>query len=421
MRIVRGLPVAVRDQATGTVVSRYNYDAFGARELEAGAELMDVGFTGREYDAETGLYHFRARVYDPDVGRFVQSDPIGFAAGDLNLYAYTWNDPGNWSDPSGLAVTTDWTIRSAAAVRLASRAVTGAAKKVAKEMVEESIEDATLCLASNAASVIGSFAANYATGGLMFDPDDPIKRVAECASEVMPLCGCKGGGVGAGSSFVPGTEVLTPDGKVAIEDLREGDLVVARHEVTGELGEFPITSLMAREAPGVIWLTLEDAAGKTSTLGVTDEHPLFVVGRGWTKAAEVETGYAVRDEGMRSLRVVAVEIDDTVQLVHNLEVLGPRTYFVGTLSAWGHNGDGAYVIFYEKGKPYVGKGDCDRANKSAKEHLGKGDKITSVRTFKAKGRKASFKLEDALICKLGGLENLQNEINSPGKKYRGRK
>lgn len=60
-----------------------------------------MGFTGREYDAETGLYYYRARHYDPGTGRFIQSDPLGLAAGDVNLYAYTWNDPANWTDPSG--------------------------------------------------------------------------------------------------------------------------------------------------------------------------------------------------------------------------------------------------------------------------------------------------------------------------------
>jgi RHS repeat-associated protein len=75
----------------------------------------------REYDAETGLYHFCARVYDPDVGRFVQSDPIGFAAGDLNLYAYTLYNPGDWSDPSGLALTsTIWRPPGRIHVSLAS-------------------------------------------------------------------------------------------------------------------------------------------------------------------------------------------------------------------------------------------------------------------------------------------------------------
>ncbi|NSX56931.1 RHS repeat-associated core domain-containing protein, partial [Parasulfitobacter algicola] len=38
-------------------------------------------------------------AYDPALGQFIQKDPIGFAAGDLNLYAYVWNDPYNWTDP----------------------------------------------------------------------------------------------------------------------------------------------------------------------------------------------------------------------------------------------------------------------------------------------------------------------------------
>jgi len=48
-------------------------------------------FTGREYDSETGLYFYRARYYDPAIGRFISEDPIGFQGGDLNLYAYIGN------------------------------------------------------------------------------------------------------------------------------------------------------------------------------------------------------------------------------------------------------------------------------------------------------------------------------------------
>ena len=124
---------------------------------------------------------------------------------------------------------------------------------------------------------------------------------------------------------------------MAIENLREGDLVVARHEVTGELGEFPITSLMAREAPGVIWLTLEDAAGKTSKLGVTDEHPLFVVGKGWTKANRIKQGEQIKDSRMEALKVAVIDFGVRPLQVHNLEVAGAWTYFVGDLEAWGHN------------------------------------------------------------------------------------
>jgi RHS repeat-associated protein len=89
---------------TGAVAAEAEYDSFGAREITVGtgAEMPRYGFTGREHDTESGLIYFRARHYDPTLGQFVQRDPIGFAAGDLNIYAYVSNDPKNLIDPSGL-------------------------------------------------------------------------------------------------------------------------------------------------------------------------------------------------------------------------------------------------------------------------------------------------------------------------------
>jgi RHS repeat-associated protein len=96
-----GNVLSVADPATGVVSGTAVYDSFGGRTITG--EAIRYGFTGREHDAESGLIHFRARAYDPATGQFLQRDPIGFAAGDLNLYAYVWNDPFNWTDPSGLA------------------------------------------------------------------------------------------------------------------------------------------------------------------------------------------------------------------------------------------------------------------------------------------------------------------------------
>ena len=62
-------------------------------------------FTGREWLGELGLYDFRNRLYHPELGRFMQPDPIQFAAGDYNLYRYCHNDPVNRVDPSGLTAT----------------------------------------------------------------------------------------------------------------------------------------------------------------------------------------------------------------------------------------------------------------------------------------------------------------------------
>ncbi|HID76205.1 MAG TPA: hypothetical protein EYP56_09445, partial [Planctomycetaceae bacterium] len=58
-------------------------------------------FTGREYDAETALYYYRARYYNAAIVRFLSEDPIGFGAGDPNLYRYVANSPTTFTDPSG--------------------------------------------------------------------------------------------------------------------------------------------------------------------------------------------------------------------------------------------------------------------------------------------------------------------------------
>ena len=114
-----GSVVALTD-STGTEVERYRYDVFGkpsfydgANTLIAGATQSPVGnrflYTGREQLTNIGadslgLMDYRNRVYSTGLGRFLQTDPIRFDAGDINIYRYTGNSPVWHVDSYGLIV-----------------------------------------------------------------------------------------------------------------------------------------------------------------------------------------------------------------------------------------------------------------------------------------------------------------------------
>ncbi len=88
-------------KSSGAIAQRYDYDSFGTITSQSGPLAQPYTYTGREWDAETGLYYYRARYYDPQVGRFITPDPVGQAA-DITLYTYVRNAPTYWIDPSGL-------------------------------------------------------------------------------------------------------------------------------------------------------------------------------------------------------------------------------------------------------------------------------------------------------------------------------
>ena len=103
----------------GAVIERYRYDAFGAPTIYAPNWSVRANtiydnrflFTGREYAATYRstfntpafkFYEYRARAYNPELGRFMSEDPKLFDAGDYNLFRYCHNDPVDFTDPMGL-------------------------------------------------------------------------------------------------------------------------------------------------------------------------------------------------------------------------------------------------------------------------------------------------------------------------------
>ncbi len=117
----------------GAIVQKYKYDVYGNMKIYSADDqlLPDSAyyatwnpyfFTGRRLDHETGLYYYRARMYNPETGRFLQPDPVGYAD-CINIYTYCYNNPINYIDPLGLGF---WSWAKNVGVGALSGAATGA-------------------------------------------------------------------------------------------------------------------------------------------------------------------------------------------------------------------------------------------------------------------------------------------------------
>ena len=210
-------------------------------------------------------------------------------------------------------------------------------------------------------------------------------------------------------SFIAGTLVSTPDGLVAIEGLKEGDLVYARPDDPDDGEEVvprKINAVFVEDHSEVIELKI-DTGSDVELIYTTAEHPFYVAGSGWTDASEIALEDRLETLDGDELRVLGITVIQEAQPAYNFEVDEHHTYAVGEAEVWVHNMCGDEAIGnLEDLRSATGKirGDIDPnlvdKIQGSKENLEKAQRIV---------KKSVAQRKDEFANNPGHLTRIRNE------------
>ena len=336
--------------SSNQVVVRYQYNSWGkvtSSEDTSGVSLATLNpFCYRKYvyDPETGLYCLGSRYYDPEVGRFVNADDFETLTYQLdsvqgkNLYQYCFNNPINMQDEDGgwpkwvTQVLVGTAVIAAAAVLTVATAGTGTALAC---FAVGALKGAAVGAASGA---IGGAAtgviANRITTGSWNGTAKAALNGAASGYMSGAITGFVVGGLTSNVCFVAGTLVHLADKDVAIETVKEGDLVWAENPETKERSLKRVVRTFRNQSNELVQIrTLDEVITATPT------HPFYVRGKGWVRAGDLQKGdkLCLRD-GTCTLVVLThrKKLKTTVN-VYNFEVEDFHTYYVGIQGILVHN------------------------------------------------------------------------------------
>ncbi|MBE0367294.1 RHS repeat-associated core domain-containing protein [Pseudoalteromonas aurantia] len=288
--------------------SRQHYRAFG-ETIETPKD--DVGYTGHKFDTDLGLSYMQARYYDPVIGRFYSNDPVGYTSENpvmsFNRYLYVNNNPYKYTDPNGEFFDAVFDI-GFIGYDLYDMAVNGV--------------NATNS-ASLGANVAGLFIPGATGLGLGVRAADKGTDLAQAARRT--CC------------FVAGTQVLTEDGYKNIENVKLDEKLWAKNTDTGEQDWKPVTKIFVEPDRGIYEVKLIGEDGFEQKIQATDDHPFFVIDKGWKQTIELEVGDKIETDGHGFMRVASVIDEKRLDLTYNFTVADFHTYYVTKKNVLVHN------------------------------------------------------------------------------------
>jgi RHS repeat-associated protein len=337
------------------LAASYRYDPFGNTVSSSGtlAPFNLYRFSSKEVHANSGMYHYLYRFYDPKLQRWLNRDPLG-EEGGINLYGFVANDPVGYIDPYGEwwlddrihdigtvvadAMWGDMQGRAPGNSYIAQRGkLLGPTEDVLTPTVAGGTELALNAGKEIAESYLMGKAAEIGLNLALaahYKWIDPLIAKAVGASPRV----CQAARVPAlGACFVKGTEVAAEGGGRPIEEVQVGDRVWAWNEDTGEVSLKEVVNTMSHDEVELVQVELDDVSVEATT-----EHPFWVEKVGWTGAAHLKIGDTVKTlNGPR--RVTKVQTYSGAARVFNLEIAELHTYFVSSVGILVHNAGNSVV------------------------------------------------------------------------------